>query len=688
MNIKDTFSRAGSISHYTGYIIVLFVWYVINDLYTMIIPESSGGLSALISWTLTLLAGPIVSAAIYGGIYARQTTQNELERAGFFSNIKVNGLRFFSANAVSLLFHIILLMVFLFAGEETSRLAENKFFLSVLAALSSTIMLVWLAALVIERKLWRSLFRAIKTLLSTPAALGIGIVWFALDVAVNIAFDFSGGQTPVLIQVARAAVFAVLEVGAVMYFLPIYEHKWGIQIQALRAAKILDDAAMPRSGEKLAKTGLGFAFLSFIPFVHLVALFLGIASLKRRHGFILKAAIACWIGAFFTLLYAMLAVGYFVGQSNMIHAPDYSFLSHANEESRPYVDLLEQGAFGDVVAQLGDTSVKEAARDWSLDAALGLAEYKRGDINGALKDFSVASQKKPVPGEFYFYYGLALLKNDEADMAKEQFQLALAHNPNLKIAEQYIQLVQNRYKPDLIGSALIYLVVLMILFPLHEYGHAFAAWKLGDDTARLQGRLTLNPAAHLDIFGSIVLPAILLFQQSTMVFGWARPVPVDTNNFKRPEKDNMLVAFAGPAVNLMVAMICILALVLLMLLVRLIWPETLTLNLVDPFSATSLIGSPLAKGILVLILFLKQMFYTSLILGIFNLIPIPPLDGSWILSGILPQTLRGSFERIRRFGFFLLILFTLTPILDYVLGIPIGIVWLGLREMVAAIGFA
>lgn len=113
-----------------------------------------------------------------------------------------------------------------------------------------------------------------------------------------------------------------------------------------------------------------------------------------------------------------------------------------------------------------------------------------------------------------------------------------------------IHLLHSTYNPSQLLSGLLYVFILLILFTLHEYGHAFAAWKLGDDTAEKQGRLTLNPIPHLDLFGSILLPAILLFQQSEFVFGWVRPVPVDPRNFKNPQRDHMLVSFAGPALFL------------------------------------------------------------------------------------------------------------------------------------------
>ena len=255
----------------------------------------------------------------------------------------------------------------------------------------------------------------------------------------------------------------------------------------------------------MAKASLGFAFFSFMPFLHLVALILGIVSLKRGRRFILKAAIACCVGGFFTILYALLIVGHFAGQTKPFACRIIHFWPMAMRKYSPMLISWIRERLKMFSWQLDDSSAASSSRDWTMDTALAIAKYEEHDLNGALKDFYSALQKKPERSEFYFYYGLALLENDNADMAREQFQLALEHEPKLKIAEQYLLLVQNMYKPDLVSSALMYLVILFFLFTVHEYGHAFAAWKLGDDTAKNQGRLTLNPIVHLDLFGSIIL---------------------------------------------------------------------------------------------------------------------------------------------------------------------------------------
>lgn len=692
MNLKEINSRAGSISDYLGYIILLFVWSIVNYSYSMLIPASSSAAFQLVPWGLKLLVGPIIFAIIYGGIYERQTLQDDLERKNFFSHIKMHVLRFISAQLLSILFCFIVMMIAVaIAGQAALKFEDGSLPSAILTATFSTLTLFWFSAMVIEPKLFRSLIHALKMLLFNPVALAIAFLWAAVCVADSLAFDAHSERVPLYVNLVRSGVFAVLKTFAVMYILVIYKNAWGDLIQRAQAAKILAGVAgssTSRPGEGLAKASLGFTFFSFLPPLHLVALILGVVSLKRSQRFILKSAIACCVGGFFTILFALLVAGYFAGQTSSVQMPGYSFLANGNADIQPSIDLLDQGAFEDVEAKLGDTSANTESRDWRIDTALALAKYKNNNMDGALKDFYSALQKKPERSEFYFYYGLALLKYDNAEMANKQFQLALAHEPKLEIAKQYVDLVQNIYEPSKIDSALMYLVILLFLFTVHEYGHAFAAWKLGDDTAKNQGRLTLNPIVHLDLVGSILLPAILLFQQSEFFFGWARPVPIDPRNFKNPDKDHMLVSFAGPAVNLLVAMVCMLILVVVVLLTRLLWPGTLSLNLADPFSAASMIGSPFAKWILLFIVFLKKLFYTSLILGFFNLLPIPPLDGSWILAGFLPERFRGIFDYVRRFGFMLFILLTLTPVFGYYLSIPIDFAWIGLSWIVSAMGFA
>jgi Zn-dependent protease len=178
--------------------------------------------------------------------------------------------------------------------------------------------------------------------------------------------------------------------------------------------------------------------------------------------------------------------------------------------------------------------------------------------------------------------------------------------------------------------ALIYAVI------FHEIAHGYTALKLGDPTAKNSGRLTLNPIPHLDILGSILLPAFLLMSGSSFFIGWAKPVPVCADYLKDPIKDMMKVALAGPLTNFTIAFIASLAL------------KGLTLLQIDASIILKII-------VYYLSVFLYFSIQINVVLGIFNLLPIPPLDGSKVLLNFLPYNLQEKFFRFESYGFIFLI---------------------------------
>ncbi|MGE5464331.1 MAG: site-2 protease family protein, partial [Syntrophothermus sp.] len=482
----------------------------------------------------------------------------------------------------------------------------------------------------------------------------------------------------------RALALALVRVVATVYVFAIY-----LQGREETPGEAQDTESLPSPtspGDGLAKASIWFTFVSFLPVFNFVPLVLGVLAIRRKRQFALGPAIACCMGGFFTFFYLLLLSGWLLPRPATSTPPGYAFLSEVNPDLQSQVILLQERSFLDVQQQLEQDSAGGAERHWSLDTALALAEYQGYNLDEALKDFGAAAGKNPQRSEFYYYYGLALLDNGQQEMAARQFQAALTHEPRLENTQRYLDLANSTYTPSRYLAALMFIFILLMLFTVHEFGHAYAAWKLGDDTAQKQGRLTLNPIPHLDILGSILLPALLLWQQSEFLFGWSKPVPVNPQNFKDPQKDHMRVSFAGPAMNLIVCMVCFIILGSIILFTRLFWPETLSLNLATPFSPVSLVGPPFAKALILIVIFLKQLFYTSLILGIFNLVPIPPLDGSWILSGMLPQGVQNGYEKIRPFGFIIFLLLVYTSALNSILSIPVGLAWGVLQFVVTAAG--
>jgi Zn-dependent protease len=201
-----------------------------------------------------------------------------------------------------------------------------------------------------------------------------------------------------------------------------------------------------------------------------------------------------------------------------------------------------------------------------------------------------------------------------------------------------------------INFAQIFIAFAVLLFSLtvHEMAHAWTADALGDPTARLLGRVSLNPIVHADLLGTVIFPLVAMVSGAPLL-GWAKPVPVNGRQLRHPRRDFMLVAAAGPASNLVMAVIAALLLALLP-----ISPQTL--------------GEPTVTVPLAAIL--SQTMRLNVLLAVFNMVPIPPLDGGNVLAGLLPATLAMTFNRIRPYGFILLYALILTNGFDYIVVPP------------------
>ena len=190
----------------------------------------------------------------------------------------------------------------------------------------------------------------------------------------------------------------------------------------------------------------------------------------------------------------------------------------------------------------------------------------------------------------------------------------------------------------------IQIAVLLFALSFHEMAHAWAAHKLGDSTAKDQGRLTMNPIVHIDPVMTVLFPGMLILLGSPVIFGAAKPVPVDTNRLQHPKRDHMWIAAAGPISNVILATITIIAL-------NLVW---------RPLQISTAMGESWAEPVF---LFLQMSLYINLVLATFNMIPLYPLDGSWILSRFLSGGAATAYASLRPYGFIILILLMYTGVL-------------------------
>ncbi len=208
-----------------------------------------------------------------------------------------------------------------------------------------------------------------------------------------------------------------------------------------------------------------------------------------------------------------------------------------------------------------------------------------------------------------------------------------------------------RMDSKMIIDGLILYIGLLVLLTFHEFGHAWMAWKCGDDTARQQGRCSLNPIVHIDLLGTVILPLLMIFLSMTgsgaarFLVGWAKPVPVNPHNLRNPRMDDILVSLAGPWMNLLLAIVLI-----------------------------GLARAGMIANSASMTEFCLSTAYLSLLLCFFNLIPIPPLDGSHVLRNVVGMSYE-TYAQFARFGIFAVIIVLQIPFVRYGLSMATSLSW-------------
>ncbi|MGH7899276.1 MAG: site-2 protease family protein [Candidatus Binatia bacterium] len=199
----------------------------------------------------------------------------------------------------------------------------------------------------------------------------------------------------------------------------------------------------------------------------------------------------------------------------------------------------------------------------------------------------------------------------------------------------------------------LWVLPILIAVVFHEVAHGYVANWLGDSTAKRAGRLTLNPIAHIDPLGSVIIPLVLLVTNSGFVFGWAKPVPVNFAALSRPRRDMILVAAAGPLTNLVLAVVS-----------ALVFHSIRSSSAGDAQALSEAVFYPLG-------MIAQRSVLMNVFLGVFNLVPIPPLDGGRVLTGLLPVDWARQFAKIEPFGFLILIVLLMSHSLGALIGQPI-----------------
>lgn len=625
------------------------------------------------------LAGPLLLALMLGGI--RDRIMNEPVPLSRMQTVRIYFFRLFFIQLTFYLFYVLVYLLVSFLSVQVLHRPVSMTAVGLIFVPFNAFKLIWISLVFMENgAVWRALFRTAGVLADRRVGLYPSVIWAAFGLFYGwfeSAFDGRPHETAmtgfILMSVFRACLMLVC------YSVSMIRYKENKPMLFGEVARTRPAAPVRKKKIRSPETLLfRMALWSFVPLVHLAVLGRALRLRKPQGGFQPRIWFSMVTGAFFTLVYALLLVSTFIPDRTE-ERPDYSYLYESGTpESVPVITsvvmLMNQGDYAQADSIL-EAGTDPADSSWNMLAVKGILVLNGFGTGDPLVFFQNAERRGPASGAFYYEYGRALLMSGQAQEALERFDRAAELDPHLSGASLHAALIRNRYEPDRAVEIASFILIILLLLTLHEFGHAWSAYQLGDDTAKLLGRVTLNPLPHIDLFGTILLPGLLLVQGAPFLFGWAKPVPVVPSRLRNPAEDDIAVSFAGPAMNFFVVMICFILLFLTGIGIRIFNPEAMAEGLTLYSSYVSVAGTGMDHWLAAMITFVKTLMLTSLVLGIFNLIPIPPLDGSHILRNLLPLEAREKYEMLRPFSmiiFVVLVVTRLTSIIFSVFIFPVA----------------
>jgi len=549
----------------------------------------------------------------------------------------------------------------------------------------SALVIFWMTAVIFMRgNVLKGLGAALRLMRENPAPAALFFLGYFIFEIFHEFFGFgslkSSHAIPFFVLHGAYAAFDLyvsriaVSLAAGSRFLPDANATLDGYIAGERARGQVPDEARQK---RRANVCLLLGVLSMIPGVHCFAAVLGWERFRHQQYGRFRSMTGCILGIFFTVLYCSAILGNMLTRERRAGPPAHvsSLELYLNDPAtavpvRQIIRQLRSGRRIDHRALAGELEAMKEDRSQARYFALGLAHGYAYNAQESLAAFKQCLQLPDWSPEALFHIGrIHLFQTHDFFEARNYLARFLKYHPQDTTALRYISLIDNRVAWDKNWIiSLLSVIALLTAITCHEYGHSYAAYKCGDPTPRDAGRLSLNPIVHLDLFGSIILPASLILSHSGVIVGWAKPVPVNPDNFRNPGRDTALVSVMGCFTNFSVAMAATVVLALASASVAVFVPDFISLHWLYPAGVISAAGVPFAKFWIYGLIFISLVIMINIAVGLFNLIPIPPLDGSWIIERRLRPVLGSHYGAYQQFSFLLILILLFSDVIDVVIG--------------------